>query len=268
MKNIDNKFQFGFTRIKAFEMVTSFCSPGGKVLELSCGDGKLCAGLQEAGYDVVGTNYSIYKDSVDTVEIVNGVDITKETPFEAESFDCVIISETLQNISDHLSVYKEVERILRKGGVLIITTPNMMNIKSRIHFFLTGFFKIKWKFIGFDVPLESAFGYHNHPMHLPVALYYFHALNMEPIAIDGIYPKPKSYLFYLLFAWLIVPFTWLTTKKKEKNVVNSGAGDLLYQAMTAKTTLCCDRLALAIQKQKSVREQESTTRLPDWHKKY
>jgi len=167
-----------------------------------------------------------------------------------------------------LSVYKEVERLLKKGGVFIVTTPNMMNIKSRIHFFLTGFFKVKWKFIGFDVPLENAFAYHNHPLHLPVALYYFHALNMDPVVVDGIYPKPKSYLFYLLFAWLIIPFTWLTTRKKEKYVVNSGAGELLFRSMTAKTTLCCDRLALALRKNEASREQESTTRLPAWNKKY
>jgi hypothetical protein len=71
-----------------------------------------------------------------------------------------------------------------------------------------------------------------------------------------------------LFAWLIIPFTWLTTKKKEKNIVNSGAGDVLFNAMTKKSTLCCDRLALVIRKNKVPRKQNSTTRLADWHRKY
>lgn len=261
-------FNFGFTRTKIYELITDHCSAGSRVLEYSCGDGKLSAALQDVGYDVTGTNYSAYVDPDRSVNIVNGVDLTAQTPFEDESFDCVILSETIQNIPDHLAVYKEIERVLKKGGLFILTTPNMMNIKSRIHFFLTGFFKVKWQFIGFDVPLENCFAYHNHPVHLPVALYYFHALNMEPVAVDGIYPKAKSYLFYLLFAWLIIPFTWLTTQKKEKNLVNSGAGDEVFQAMTAKTTLCCDRLALAVRKRETAFAQESTTILPDWNKKH
>uniref|UniRef100_UPI00255B0B66 class I SAM-dependent methyltransferase n=1 Tax=Pseudodesulfovibrio pelocollis TaxID=3051432 RepID=UPI00255B0B66 len=165
-------FNFGFTRTKIFEMVTALCPVGSKVLEYSCGDGRLCAGLQEVGYEVTGTNYSVYGNTDNAVKIVNGVDLTKKTPFDDESVDCVIISETIQNIPDHVAVYKEVERVLKKGGLFILTTPNIMNIKSRIHFFLTGFFKVKWNFIGFDVPIESSFGYHNHPVHLPVELYY------------------------------------------------------------------------------------------------
>jgi len=261
-------FDFGFTRTKIYELVTEHCPIHSKILEYSCGDAKLAAGLQDVGYDVTGTNYSAYVDPDESVSIVNGVDLTRETPFENESFDCVILSETIQNIPDHLAVYKEIERVLKKGGIFILTTPNMMNIKSRIHFFLTGFFKVKWNFIGFDVPLEYAFGYHNHPVHLPVALYYFNALDMEPVVVDGVYPKPKSYLFYLLFAWLIIPFTWLNTHKSEKNLVKSGAANDIFKAMTARTTLCCDRLALVVQKRKNKKEQELTTNLPNWKDKH
>jgi len=95
MSNTHADYKFGFTRTKAFEIATSLCPPGGRVLEFSCGDGKLCAALQKVGYDVVGTNYSVYDAPDDTVKIVNGVDITKETPFAGESFDCIILSETI-----------------------------------------------------------------------------------------------------------------------------------------------------------------------------
>ena len=265
---VQHKYDFGYTRTKVLELVSAFCKEGGSILEFSCGDAKMCAALQESGYVVVGTNYSIYSAVELSVNVINGVDLTSETPFEPESFDCVILSETIQNIPDHLAVYKEVERVLKKDGVFVMTTPNMMSINSRIHFFLTGFFKIKWRFVGFDVPLENSFAFHNHPVHLPVALYYFHALNMEPVSVDGIYPKAKSLLFYALFAWIIVPFTWMTATKKEKHLAQSGAGNAVFQAMTSRTTLCCDRLALVLRKKKTLTTQERTSRLPDWGKRY
>ncbi|WP_196772779.1 class I SAM-dependent methyltransferase [Pseudodesulfovibrio alkaliphilus] len=267
MKDVDS-FHFGYTRAKVYELVTGHCPVGKRILEYSCGDGALCAALQEVGYEVTGTNYSVYKNANKNVKIVNGVDLTEKTPFENESFDCVIISETVQNIPNHVAVYKEVARVLKQGGIFVMTTPNIMSIKSRIHFFLTGLFKVKWKFIGFDVPMDCSFAYHNHPVHLPVALYYFHALNMKPIDVDGVYPKLKSYLFYLLFAWLIIPCTWLTTMKKETNLANSKHGKSVFEALTARTTLCCDRLALAVRKEGDSAAGEVQSELPDWITRY
>lgn len=42
--------------------------------------------------------------------------------------------------------------------------------KPRLHFLFTGYLKVKWDFIGHDVPMEQAFAFHNHPVHLPVLL--------------------------------------------------------------------------------------------------
>lgn len=44
--------------------------------------------------------------------------------FQNESFDCVSAIEVLEHVSDDLRFVEEVRRVLRPGGVFLMTTPN------------------------------------------------------------------------------------------------------------------------------------------------
>ena len=47
------------------------------------------------------------------------------TPFETDEFDCVVIVDFLEHISDDSGFMKEIFRILKPGGVLILNAPNL-----------------------------------------------------------------------------------------------------------------------------------------------
>ena len=51
--------------------------------------------------------------------------------------DFVICQEGIEHFSDQYKVFKEFNRILRKDGSLIITTPNYSNLRSRLSYFLS-----------------------------------------------------------------------------------------------------------------------------------
>lgn len=51
-------------------------------------------------------------------------DITKPFPFNANSIDTVIVLEVLEHIKDDRAVIKEIYRVLKKGGKIIVTVPN------------------------------------------------------------------------------------------------------------------------------------------------
>ncbi|UCE37236.1 MAG: class I SAM-dependent methyltransferase [Thermoplasmata archaeon] len=53
-------------------------------------------------------------------------------PFSNDCFDIVIASELLEHLNEPKGFYKEVARILRKGGILILTTPNSDNLTQKI----------------------------------------------------------------------------------------------------------------------------------------
>jgi SAM-dependent methyltransferase len=55
-------------------------------------------------------------------------DITRPTTLPADTFDCVIATQTLQFVYDLAAAVATLERILKPGGVLLITCPGISQI--------------------------------------------------------------------------------------------------------------------------------------------
>lgn len=58
----------------------------------------------------------------DNVEFLQSV--VPPLPFAAESFDCVITFQVIEHIRRDVELVREIHRVLRPGGRLILTTPN------------------------------------------------------------------------------------------------------------------------------------------------
>lgn len=67
-------------------------------------------------------------------------DFNKKVPFPSSFFDKIVSIEVIEHLENPSLFIKELNRILRKEGILIITTPNIHNIKSKLQFlFKTNF---------------------------------------------------------------------------------------------------------------------------------
>lgn len=82
--------------------------PQAEIIELSCGRGHVVDELQQLGYSVTGTNYSLYEDALPHIPVIHGVDVTNVETLPAQKFDCVIFSESIQNIADHHTVFRSI----------------------------------------------------------------------------------------------------------------------------------------------------------------
>jgi len=51
-------------------------------------------------------------------------DLEKKLPFKNEEFDAVILIHVIEHLKDPLHALKEFQRILKKGGVIFISTPS------------------------------------------------------------------------------------------------------------------------------------------------
>jgi SAM-dependent methyltransferase len=69
----------------------------------------------------------------------DGVDITGPFPYKDGSFDLVIAVEVTEHIQDHENFFREINRILKPGGKLYVSTPNILSMKSRFRFLFQGF---------------------------------------------------------------------------------------------------------------------------------
>jgi dolichol-phosphate mannosyltransferase len=92
-----------------------------RVLDVGCGSSKILEALPNAvGLDL---NFSALRFRKRTNRLLVNGDV-RSLPFKAESFDAIICSEVLQQIREDPRVFRELGRVLAKGGVLILGTPD------------------------------------------------------------------------------------------------------------------------------------------------
>jgi SAM-dependent methyltransferase len=109
-----------------------------KVLDMGAGHGAFSQKLHEMGFDVHACDLFPELFEFDKIGCTK-VDITKPFPYSDNTFDLVIAIEVSEHIIDHEVFFGECSRILKPSGKLYITTPNILSLKSRIRFLLSGF---------------------------------------------------------------------------------------------------------------------------------
>ncbi len=63
-------------------------------------------------------------------------------PYADASFDLVTATEVIEHLEDFRRLVKEIQRVLKPGGVCILSTPNILNINSRLRFLWFGFWNL------------------------------------------------------------------------------------------------------------------------------
>lgn len=113
----------------------------GSILDFGCGQGRFLSMLSTlkfselAGADLMNKPSELPK----TFQWLQ-TDLNKELAFEPESFDVIIAIEVIEHLENPRAVVRELRRILRPGGYLIMSTPNNESIRSLLSLILKGHF--------------------------------------------------------------------------------------------------------------------------------
>jgi 2-polyprenyl-3-methyl-5-hydroxy-6-metoxy-1,4-benzoquinol methylase len=112
--------------------------PRGALLDVPAGEGALAARLIEAGFDVRCCDLYPEIFRLDGVDIHRG-NLDAELPFDDQSFAYITCLEGLEHIENPQQAMREFARVLKPGGHLIVSVPNILNIEERLKWLLYGY---------------------------------------------------------------------------------------------------------------------------------
>lgn len=115
----------------------------GKHLDIGSGSGELLRLFRE-GHSFQG----VACDCTDRLmelpaQKVHVVDLDRDKlPFADGEFTLVTCVETIEHLENYRALLREAFRVLRPGGIFVVSTPNILNLRSRFRFFSSGFYNL------------------------------------------------------------------------------------------------------------------------------
>jgi 2-polyprenyl-3-methyl-5-hydroxy-6-metoxy-1,4-benzoquinol methylase len=127
----DEKAAIQYGNLLKFGKVSAATHP--RLLDAGCGAGPSLPFLEKQGFRVIGSDY-IYFPLLEAQKRAPGVpllncNLDQGLPFEGGSLDVILVSEVIEHLSNDKLFLQEARRALAPGGVLLLTTPNLWDIR-------------------------------------------------------------------------------------------------------------------------------------------
>lgn len=129
-------------------------------LDLGCGQGVLLGNLKRIFPEIklTGCDYSDFDQSENSFYEFLQHDCNQGLPFPADKFDLVLSSEVIEHLENPRHYLREMAKVTKPGGYILLSTPNIECFTSLISFCLRGF--------------HSAFGGKAYPAHITAVSVY------------------------------------------------------------------------------------------------
>ncbi len=199
------------TNAKLLSLVVADALAGRRIVDVGAGEGLFTSWLGErlrargVAPATVLRACDLFPDQYRYPDVpCDRVDVGMRLPYADASFDVACSIEVVEHLEDQFHFLRELHRVLRPGGRALVTTPNLLNINSRLRFLRAGFWLL------FDpLPLST-----REPVHLsghihPVTCYYlaylFHRAGFAAVRVHFDRFKASATALTILLA----PLVWL-----------------------------------------------------------
>lgn len=188
-------------------------NPKGRILDVGTGKGGLALRLHDLGYDVSACDINSEPpwEKHFTIDYLQ-CDLNFGIPFRDESFDYVTCLEVISLLQNPFAICRELKRVLRPGGILLISSANILRMRSRIKFLLEGTYP------SFDLPpIESDRAGGGslvtiNPIRLHELEYYLYKAGFE---IVSVFASERCYKWrlFLPLEWLVRIRAWSAERR-------------------------------------------------------
>jgi len=205
----------GKSRVRAHKQILKISKTWegkGKILDAPAGTGSISKLLKDAGFEVYAADIAPELFKLPGVHCKK-VALNARLPYKDGFFDYILNSNGIEHLEDQYNFVRECYRILKPNGKLLITTPNILNLKARVAYVLLGFHTFH------DRPHNEVDDYEGGG-HINMASYFDLRVNLHRNGFKIISVSTHMYSVTALFFSFLVPFVYATTYRsfrREKN---------------------------------------------------
>jgi SAM-dependent methyltransferase len=158
-------------------------------------------------------------------------------PYSNDRFTLVTCAETIEHLEHYRETIREIHRVLKPGGLVIVSTPNVLNLRSRLHYLTCGFPNLFGPLAVGGRDVHSPRGHIN-----PVGLFYLvHAL-LEANFIDirlnvDRYQRRSLFAFFLLYLPIYIAGRYNYRREIKKYRTITPQNDWAVRALNSRHVL-------------------------------
>ena len=129
---------YGGLHARIAGIIYSRFKPNASILDAGAGEGALTQRLVMSGFkniwacDICPSNYNYLPVACHYTNLNDFI------PYPPNHFDLVVAVEVVEHLLNPFQLFIEARRVLKPGGVLLVTIPDVTNLRSRFKFLLKG----------------------------------------------------------------------------------------------------------------------------------
>ena len=157
-----------------------------------------------------------------------------------------MLLEVIEHLADIPHMLGEIARVMRPGAVAIVTTPNRLNVSSRIHYLLSGYYKGRRAPLAYKYRVSD--GRNWHVMGLNDLHWIAWGAGLRMDALGRSRRKVRSRILAPVLWPLIAGFSWMLYGRGAKDSAQHEINRELLGFMTSASLLMDENIIMRFRK--------------------